>query len=426
MTAAAALPAATAAGRTPPPVMTVLSVMMLLQHGSLGAFVPVLPLHFQDLGFTGLQTGIVFALFSVASLVSPSLFGQLADRRTPAPYLLAGCHLGCAAAVWFVAPLTGFAAISALMLLHALLYVPTLALSNMVAFRHIVDREREYGSVRFWGTFGWVAASGLVSLWLWHAGERPGRLADALRIGAVLSVLAALVCLVLPATPPSRGGASGRLALRGALRLLRDPSFAAFMLTSFLIATLGPFVYPVAARFLRALGASDAAVGPLLSLGQVTELLVLLTLGLGLRRFGYRTLFVIGAAAWAVRFSIWCGGGPWWLIVASLALHGVCYGFIFALGQVYVDHRTPADARASAQSLHLTITTGLGTLVGNLAAGFATDAFVPHTAASTGGYALVFLGPALLATVCAGMFAAFFNESTRTPDSPSASAADPE
>lgn len=399
-------------GRTPRGRLVVLALMLFLEHAILGAWVPLLQLHLRSCGFTGSQIASCYATLASAAIIAPWVAGQLADRVLPAQVVMFISHLFGAVLLWWTAGCTRFQTVWVLLQLNALVYMPTLALSNLIAFRHLADREQEFGHVRLWGTASWIIVAGLLGVWL----SRPGWLppaaeagpVDGLRLGAVLAVTLAVFSLALPKTPPEKTRGS-RLAALGALKLLRDRSCAVLLLVSFLLALAMPFVYPFGSLFLRSLGVGAAGVAPLMALGQAGEIIAFFILGTALRRWGVKLTFLIGIAGWALRFAIWSLGGPWPLIVASLGLHGACYAFVFGLGQMFVDHQAEPDTRASAQTLHLVITFGVGSWLGNLLAGLTFDHYQ-----ATGGpadFRHFYLWPAIGSAVCLLIFGLFF----RTP-----------
>ena len=399
--------------RTPRGRLIVLAIMLFLEHAVLGAWVPLLQLHLRDLGYSGTQIASCYATLAIAAIFAPWLAGQLADRVMPAQWVMFASHLGGAVLLWCAAGSVRFEVTLVLLQLNALVYMPTLALSNLIAFRHLTDREQEFGYVRLWGTASWIVVAGLLGVWLsrpsWlliAAGAGP---VDGLRLGAMLSVALAVFSLILPATPPENAGGS-RLAALGAVRMLRDRSCAVLMLVSFLLALAMPFVYPFGSLFLRSLGVAQAGVPPLMAIGQAGEIVAFVLLGLSLGRFGVKVTFLIGIASWMVRFAIWSFGGPWPLIVASLGLHGFCYAFVFGLGQMFVDRHADPDTRASAQALHLVVTFGFGSWLGNLLGGLAFDVFQRAGSGATPvtDFTQFYLWPTLGCAVCFVIFASFF------------------
>jgi nucleoside transporter len=391
--------------------------MLFLQHAVLGAWVPLLQLHLRDLGFTGTQIGSLYATLAIASIIAPWLGGQLADRVMPAQWVMFISHACGAVLLWRIAASTSYQTILILMFFNAMVHMPTLALSNMIVFRHLADRDREFGRVRLWGTASWVVVAWCLGVWLsrpaWLPGAEHAETADSLRLAAIVSAVLAVFCLFLPATAPAKNGRSSGLAALGALRMLRDRPCAVLMLISFLL-TLGmPFAYPFGGLFLRSLGVSDAGVAPLMSIGQIGEIIAFLLLALSLRHLGFKATFLIGVASWAVRFGIWSIGGPLPLVAFAISLNGLCYAFVLGLGQMFVDQRSDPDSRASAQSMHQVITFGIGMWLGNMVGGAALDLLqreLPGGGLATD-FTQFYFWPALGAAVCFVIFAVLF----RTP-----------
>src|SRR5262249_1994120 len=154
---------------------------------------------------------------------------------------------------------------------------------------------------------------------------------------------AAFSCFI-PATPPDPSGeARGRFAFVDVLRMVRNRPFLLLLIVSFVLSLVNPFVYPQAASFLKLRGVSEAGVAPLLSLGQMGEVLAFLMLGRALHRYGYRTLFLVGIAAFAVRFGVWSLDLPLALVIAVIPLHGVSYAYFTGLGQTYTHQLAAGD-----------------------------------------------------------------------------------
>lgn len=395
-------------------VVGLLSTMMFLQYAIWGSWAPVLSMHLKDIGFSGAQTGQVFGAMALASMVAPWLAGQLADRLMQAQHVVALVHLAGAAVLWVTAGVTRFGPFYQLSLLYALLYVPSLSITNLIALRHIADRQRDFGLVRLWGTIGWIAASWALGVWLskpeWLPGAREASLADCLRQAAILSVGLGLFAVALPATPPIRGPVSSPFAPFRAVALLKRPSFGLLIGVGLALAIAMPFYYQLSAPFLRAIGTPAERVGPLLTIGQVCEIAVLAALPLFTRGLGVKATFLIGIAAWGIRFGVFALGGPYELVAASLGLHGFCFAFVFALGQVYVDQHSEGDIRASAQGLFTFVTLGVGMWIGNALAGASADHLVVKLPDGREDYCRVFLWPALGAGICLVIFALFFRE----------------
>ena len=410
--------------RTPPGRLLLLSVMLFLQHAVLGSWVPLFQLHLRDLQFNGTQIGTLYSTLAIASIIAPWLGGQLADRVMPTRWVMLFGHLCGAVLLWALSTSTDYLTILVLMFLNAMVHMPTLALSNTIVFQNLADREREFGPVRLWGTASWIAVALLLGLWLskppWLPGAEHAGTADSLKLGSILSAILAVYCLLLPRDSRENKGQGAKLAALGALRMLRERSCAVLMLVSFLMSICIPFAYPFGGLFLRSLGVSDAVVSPLMSIGQVGEMIAFAGLAVSVRYLGFKTTFLLGIASWAVRFGIWSLGGPWPLVVASIALNGSCYAFVLGLGQIYVDQQSASDTRASAQSMHQVITFGIGMWLGNIIGGAAMDHFqteLPDGALVTD-FTQFYLWPAVGALLCFVIFAFWFKPPTPREVSP--------
>ena len=185
----------------------------------------------------------------------------------------------------------------------------------------------------------------------------------------------------MPATPPKRG-VTEKLAFAKAFRLLRDPSFAVLVAASLPISIIHQIYFIQTPPFLSHLGLLDSQIGPAMTIGQFSEILVMGTLGWALTRFGFRTVIATGAFAYFVRYLIWSFPAlPVEVQVASQALHGVCYACFFAGAYIYADRIAPADIRASVQTVFGIIILGGGPVLGGLLSGWLAS----HYATPSGG-----------------------------------------
>ncbi len=325
------------------------------------------------LRFTGEQVALVAGTTAIGALVAPFVAGSLADRRFATEKLLACFHLAGAVLLWAAAAGHSFAAVYTLVLLYACCFMPTLALTNTLAFRQMRDPGVEFAPLRVLGTIGWIAAGLLVGgLGLEHT-------AAPLRIAAAASVVMAAYCLSLPHTPPLAAGpssqAGGAIPARTmispeVLRLFRDRSFAVFALASLLICVPLQFYYAFTNLFLNEIGVRNAA-GKMTG-GQFSELACMLLIPWFFRRLGVKGMLLAGMAAWALRYALFAfgnSGGGMGLLWGGILLHGICYDFFFVTGQIYVDRKAPAAIRAAAQGLITQITYGAGMLIGSSLSG---------------------------------------------------------
>jgi nucleoside transporter len=387
-----------------------LGAMMFLQYAIWGAWAPVLSAYLiTDRGFSGTQVGWIYALLPLATIVSPFIGGQVADRTFASEKVIGVLAFTGGIVLLAASRVTDFGALAGLMLLYCLLYAPTLALTNSIAMINLRDSEAEFGRIRVWGTLGWIAAGLALTGWRWLAvdGLAPTVAADTLLLAGVLSVVMGLQALTLPHTPPRREGVRPWAFLES-LKMLRDRDFAIFVGITFVVATELEFYYILTAPFLQSatIGVSAANVPAVMTIAQLAEIFVMaFGLSWALKRYGMRRTLAIGVVAWPLRYIVFAIGAPAWLVIAALALHGFCYVFFFVAAFIYVDKVAPPDVRASAQSLIAIIALGLGRFLGSLFAGAIRDVF---TTAQGTDWRAVFLVPCALTLLCAAAFLLFF------------------
>jgi len=233
---------------------------------------------------------------------------------------------------------------------------------------------------------------------------------DSLMLAAAASVLLGLFSLALPHTPPSKS--ENPFAFLKAFSLLGNRSFLIFMTISFIVITELQFYYVLTAPFLQYIGIAPSKLPLVMTTAQWAEIITMAALlPVLLPRLGARWCLAIGVIAWPIRYAIFAIGNPVWLVVASLAMHGLGYTFFFVVGQIYVNSVAASDIRASAQSLLTLVTLGLGNFLGAYFAGWVQDYFtVKGAAEATINYTAVFLVPCGITVACAIAFLLFFRE----------------
>ena len=409
--ASAALAARGAPGRG---LRARLGAMMFLQYVVYGSWLVTMGTYMgQGLRFDGAQIGAVYGTPALAAMLSPFFVGMIADRFFATEKVVAALHLLGAGLLWFATTQTTYGGFYGAMLAYTLCFMPTLALTNSLAFDHLGDPAREFPRVRVLGTIGWIVVGVLIGRLGVEATAAP------LRIGAAVSVALALYALTLPHTPPHNAGRA--LSWRDvlgldALALLRDRSFAVFVLGSFLLCIPLQFYYAFANLFLNEVGVAEAAGK--MTLGQMSEIGFMVLMPVVLARLGIQLQMRVGMAAWVVRYLCFAwgdAGAGLWLLYLGILLHGVCYDFFFVTGQIYVDQRADLRIRAAAQGFIAFVTLGAGQFVGSWLSGVVVKAHetpgaigaVPHD------WHAIWLVPAGGAAVVLLVFAVLFDPRAR-------------
>jgi nucleoside transporter len=387
----------------PSSVRLKLSALMFLQYFVWGAWYVTLGTWLgQTLGFSGEQIGLAAGTTALAAIISPFFVGMIADRFLATEKILAALHIAGGAILFYASTLTEFRTFYIVLLAYALCYMPTLALSNSISFHQMRDPGREFPGIRVLGTIGWIVAGLTIGTLGLEATARP------MQIAAAASVVLGLFCLMLPHTPPRQGRRAGLSDVLGldALRLMRERSFAIFVIGSFLICIPLQFYYAFANLYLNEIGVANAAGK--MTLGQMSEIGFMLVMPWFFKRMGVKYMLVVGMAAWIARYVLFAygnNGSMVWMLYGGILLHGICYDFFFVTGQIYVDQKAPPDLRAAAQGLIAFVTLGVGMFIGSWASGRVVDAF-----STAGGHAWdhIWLVPAAGAAFVLLLFALFF------------------
>ena len=350
------------------------------------------------LGFTGGQIGWILGLAgSIGALFAPFVAGQVADRFLNAEKALGLLLVGGGIVKFATAYATDYGTFMALSIGYSILYMPTLALTNSVAFANLDDAEKSFPRVRTWGTIGWIVASNAFPLIWLHTQLRgtalppfltceakPNDVAlivDCLKVSGAMAVAYGFWAMfALPRTPPKKDVANP-LAFLKAFGLLRHPGFLVVTLAALPIAMIHQVYFIRTGPYLGSIGIEPANIGPMMSIGQFSEIAFLAILGFFLKNLGYRLVLTLGCAAYAVRFGLFsiateATSQSAMLAAVAMVLHGLCYGFFFAGAYVYIERLAPADIRHSVQTVFGIIILGLGPVL----AGFYNqelDVFTP-------------------------------------------------
>ena len=391
-----------------------LFVMMVLQLAIWGAWAPKIFPYMGMLGFEPWQQSLVGSAWGVAALVGIFFSNQFADRNFAAERFLAVSHLIGGLALVGTAFSTSFWPFFACYLIFSLVYVPTLSVTNSIAFANLRDPAGEFGAVRMGGTVGWVLVS-WPFVFLLGAQATAEQVRWIFLVAAIVSFAFAAYALTLPHTPPRRDAAGiDKLAWRRAFKLLAAPFVLVLFVVTFIDSVIHNGYFVMADAFLtNRVGIAGNLSMVVLSLGQVAEILTMFLLGRVLARLGWKVTMIVGVLGHAARFAVFAffaDSIP--VIVAVQLLHGVCYAFFFATVYIFVDAVFPKDVRSSAQGLFNLLILG----VGNVVASFLFPELISRlSAGGTVDYTTLFLVPTGMALAAVCLLAVFFKPPSRGP-----------
>ncbi len=289
-----------------------------------------------------------------------------------------------------------------------IIYMPTLALVNSVAFRQLTDPENQFAKLRVWGTVGWIVAGLTIG---WFAWEDQGTLVNTFLMAAIASMCLGVLSFFLPDTPPGGKGKDisiGDIIGTDALKLLKDRNYLIFFIASILICIPLAFYYQEANKYMNEVGVT-AAAGKM-ALGQVSELVFMLLIPFFFRRLGLKYMLLVGMGAWALRYVMFSFGNAddlMGLIYLGIILHGICYDFFFVTGQIYTEKKAGENIKSAAQGLITLATYGVGMYIGFYIAGQITESFILEEGHDWG---QIWLYPAAIAVVVMILFAIIFKE----------------
>ena len=384
-----------------------LTVMNFLQYAVWGSWLISLGTYLgKSLHFEGSQIGSFYATMGIASLFMPAVMGVIADRWVQAQRLLGISHILAAVLMIAASYQDSYQTLYPLVLLSVMFYMPTIALSNTVAYNALnkanLDTVKAFPPIRVWGTVGFICAMWIVDLTGWKDTSFQ------LNFSAILGIALGIYSLTLPSCEVNRNVKAtswiDTLGLR-AFTLFKEKKMAIFFLFSMMlgmslqitnafadgyIAGFGD-VSVYGEQYLNTFGVKHSTM--LISLSQISETLCILLIPFCLKKFGIKNVMLISMFAWVLRFGLLGAGNPGvgvWMFILSMIVYGVAFDFFNISGSLYVEKETAPEIRASAQGVFMIMTNGFGAFIGSYVAGWVVDKWGwPLSWYIFAGYALV-------------------------------------
>jgi nucleoside transporter len=390
-----------------------LCLMMFLNYVIWGSWYVTLGTYLTaTLKFSATEAGSVFGTTALASMISPFFIGLVADRFFSTERVLAALHLIGAVLLYMVTQATSFGAVYGLMLAYCMCFFPTIGLTNSLTLRQLTDAGGEFPFIRMFATIGWIAVGQTVG----NMGVETT--ATPFLIAAGASVAMGMYCLTLPHTPPTGKGTKitvGSILGLDALVMLKKRPYLVFVIASILACIPLVFYFVFTNTYLNEIGVVNAAGK--MTLGQVSEVGVMLLMPFVFRRITVRGVLMLGLMCWSVRYGLLAAGNAgtgMWMFYLAILLHGFCFDFFFMTGQLYTDQEAPAHLRGTAQGFLTFITYGLGFFIGSQLSGVALDYFTTVSGGvTTRNWNAFWLSCAAGAFVILLMVAIFFRTSAK-------------
>lgn len=419
-----------------------LTVLSFFQFFVWGAWLTTLGSYgFGFKGWTGQEFGVVFMTLGLGSLIMPALIGIIADRWMNGERLYALMHILYGITLFILPAIDAPSSFFWVLLLSMCFYMPTIALSNALSYRILIDNQLDvikvFPPIRVWGTVGFIAAMWITNLVSdpqspLEAGKVLGEKISAVTghainanqfyIAGVFAVLLGLYALTLPKCPPenkSKGSISWaeKLGLN-AFKLLGNYKMLIFFLFSMFLGAALQLTNMYGDTYLKDFENipqyADSFVvrysTMIISISQISETLFILAIPFFMKRFGIKKVMLISMFAWVLRFGLFSYGNPegfFWMIVLSNIVYGMAFDFFNISGSLFVETSTDKQIRSSAQGLFMMMTNGFGSIMGSLLSGWMIDKFylLPDGTKDWPGIWMVF---AIYALVVAIFFALLF------------------
>lgn len=391
-----------------------LALMNFLEFAVWGAYLTSMGTYLGSIGMSS-QIGWFYAVQGIVSIFMPAVMGIVADRWIPAQRLLGYCHLLAGLLMFGAAYMGKEGNLSLVFWLYTLsvaFYMPTLALSNSVAYNGLtragMDTVKDFPPIRVFGTVGFICMMWLVDL----MGFQPNQ--NQFVVSGIVSCILFLYTFTLPSCPVSDSGEKKSVVDAFGLRaftLFKQKRMAIFFVFSMLLGVSLQITNGFANPFITSFGADPQYAGTfgvnhaniLISLSQISETCCILLIPFFMKRYGIKNVMLIAMFAWVLRFGLFGIGNPGgrvWMFVLSMLVYGVAFDFFNISGSLYVDNATDPAMRSSAQGLFMLMTNGVGATVGTLSAQAIVNAYTGADGVVEWGTCwLIFAGYALVVGV---------------------------
>lgn len=366
---------------------------------------------------TGTQNAGAYATQSLGAIIAPFVIGLIADKYFSAQRILGVLHLLGAASLYYATTIADFDKFYPNILFYMIIYMPTLALVNSVSFKQMQNPSKEFPLIRVFGTAGWIIAGIVIGLLGW---EKSGTLVLTFKMASIASLILGLLSFTLPDTPPVKRGQKttfGDIIGLDSISLLKNRSYLIFFLASVAICVPLAFYYNFTNPFLNEVGVKAAA--GVQAMGQVSELAFMAAMPLFFVRFGVKKMLAIGMLAWVLRYIFFAygdAGSSYWMLIAGIVMHGICYDFFFVTGQIYTDNLAGERFKSAAQGFITLATYGVGMLIGSYISGPIVDHW--KVSDTSHNWQTIWLIPAGIAAVVLILFLALFKDKTSMATKP--------
>ncbi|MDD2243868.1 MAG: MFS transporter [Dysgonamonadaceae bacterium] len=349
-----------------------LSIMMFLQYFIQGSWFVTMGTYLgQTLHFSGVQIGLAYGTAAIAAIISPVIVGIIADRFFSPNRVLVFLNFLGSLLLFGLTRIEQFSLFLPTLLAYTICFMPTMSLCNSISFENLKDTSKEFSRIRLFGSFGWIVAGLILSVFDLETLSTPFLIASS------VSFLAGLYALLLPYKKPEKVAEKvtvGQILGFDAFKLTKDRSFSVLLIFMALICIPLAFYDSFANLFIVDEGINNAAAA--MSLGQIAEVVFLFTFPFLFKKLKYKGSVVAAIVAWIIMYGSFVLGsftGTNGFLYAVLPFHGFCFTFFFVTGQIYVDQEAPSSLRNSAQGLIAFATYGVGKLLGTIVAGNVVD-----------------------------------------------------